>query len=150
MNENDEFINFSFSVLPSNTSGSVAIPLTLSPTPTTLATLTMRSGCDCNCAVALNATVGWLAVANGTGLERVDVLFKIWRGVPLTNLVFSALDSAESGFDSRKLTSFNHVDTRFGSSRFYTYYLTAELPNIGSAATVIGPITFTATEIEGG
>jgi len=150
MSQNDEFINFSFSVLPSNTSGSVSIPLTLTPTPTTLATLTLRSGCDCNCAVLLNATVGWLAVTDGTGLERVDVLFKIWRGVPLSNLVFSALDSAESGFDSRRVTSFSHVDTRFGASRFYTYYLTAELLNSGSAATVIGPITFTATEIEGG
>lgn len=150
MNHDDEFRNFSFSVLPSNTSGSVAIPLTLSPTPTTLATLTLQSGCDCNCAVALSATVGWVAVANGTGLTRVDVLFKIWRGVPLSNLVFSAIDSADSALANRIVTSFNHVDTRFGSSRFYTYYLTAELPNIGSAATVIGPITFTATEIEGG
>jgi len=146
--QHDEFKNFSFFVLPNNITGSVAIPITLSPTPTPLASLTLRSDCNCNCAVLLNATVGWLAVANGTGLDRVDVLFKIWRGLPLSNLVFSADDSAEAAFDSRKVTSFSHVDTNFGSLRLYTYYLTAELPDAGSAATVIGPITFTATEIE--
>jgi hypothetical protein len=123
----------------------------LSPTPTTLASLTLRSDFDCDGAVLLNATVGWLAVADGTGLDRVNVLFRIWRGAPATGtLIFSADDSGESGFDSRKVTSFTHVDNRFGfrSSKPPVYFLTAELLDAGSAATVIGPITFAATEFD--
>ena len=140
--------NFRFSVLPNNVSGGVSIPLTLSPTPTILASLTLRSDCDFDFTV-LTATVGWLAVTDGTDLERVNVLFKIWRGAPLTGcLIFSADDSGESGFDSRKVTSFTHVDTGLRSFKDPTYFLTAELPDTGSAARVIGPITFTATEFE--
>ena len=138
--------NFRFSVLPNNVSGSVSIPLT--STPTILASLTLRSDCDSDFTV-LAATVGWLAVTDGTGLDKVNVLFKIWRGAPLTGcLIFSADDSGESGFDSRKVTSFTHVDTGLRSFKGPTYFLTAELPDAGSAATVIGPITFIATEIE--
>lgn len=143
--------NFRFFVLRNNTTGSIAIPLTASPIPTTLATLTLRSNFDCDKAVLLTATVGWLAVNNGTGLDRVNVLFKIWRGNPATGtLIFSADDSGERDYDSRKITSFTHVDGHFDlrSSRPPIYVLTAELPDAGSAATVIGPVTFTATEFE--
>lgn len=148
MSQNDEFKTFRYYVSPNNTSESVSIPISLSPTPTSLASLTLRSDCTCDCAVLLSATVGWQAITNGTNLDRVDVLFKIWRGLPLSTLIFSAIDSADSDSDSRRVTSFSHVDTRLRSSRLFTYYLTAELPDSGSAATVIGPITFTATEIE--
>ena len=146
MSHDVEINNLRFFVLPNNTSGSVCIPLTLSPRPTTLACLTLRSDSECD-TVFLTATVGWLAVTNGTCLDRVNVLFKIWRGSPVTGtLIFSADDSGESGFDSRKVTSFTHVDNR--PSRPHSYTLTAELPDAGSAATVIGPITFVAIEFE--
>lgn len=148
-----EIDQFRFYVLPNNTVGSVAIPLTLSPTPTTLASLPLRCGCDCDCdynsTVLLSATVGWQAITNGTGLSRVNVLFKIWRGAPVTGtLIFSTVDSAESTFDNGKVTSFSHVDSRSWALEAPVYVLTAELPYAGSAATVIGPITFTATEFE--
>ena len=142
--------NFRFFVLPSNTAGSVCIPITDSPTPRTLASLILRSDCEFDF-TALAATVGWQAVSEGRGIDRVSVLFKIWRGTPVTGqLIFSARDSAESDDDNRRVTSFTHVDTGFDfrSSRPPVYFLTAELPNEGSAANVIGPITFTATEIE--
>ncbi|HWR44255.1 hypothetical protein [Sporomusa sp.] len=151
MSQDVEIKRFRFFVLPNNTTGSVSIPITRSPATTTLASLTRRSDCDSDSAVLLSATVGWVAITDGTGLDRVDVLFKIWRGAPVTGtLIFSADDSGESGFDSRKVTSFSHVDTRFDfrSSKPPTYFLTAELPDTGSVATVIGPITFTATEFE--
>lgn len=143
--------NFRFFVLRNNTTGSIAIPLTTSPIPTTLASLTLRSNFDCDQAVLLTATVGWRALTNGTGPERVNVLFKIWRGNPATGtLIFSAADSVDRDIDSRKITSFTHVDGHLDlrSSRPPIYFLTAELPNAGTAATVIGPVTFTATEFE--
>ncbi|CVK20727.1 MULTISPECIES: hypothetical protein [Sporomusa] len=151
MGHDVEINNVRFYVLRNNTTGSVSIPLTLSPTPTPLASITLRSNFDCGRAVVLNATVGWLAVTNGTGIDRVNVLFKIWRGSPATgNLIFSVVDSGESDFDNRKVTSFTHVDSNFDlrSSRPPSYFLTAELLDVGSAATVIGPITFIATEFE--
>ena len=151
MGHDVEINNVRFYVLRNNTTGSVCIPLTLSPTPTPLASVTLRSNFDCDRAVFLDATVGWLAATNGTGLERVSVLFKIWRGSPATgNLIFSVIDSGDSNADNRKVTSFTHVDSYFDSrsSRPLSYFLTAEFLNVGNAATVIGPITLIATEFE--
>lgn len=140
--------NFRFSVLPNNVSGGVSIPLTLSPTPTILASLTLRFDCDFDFTL-LTATVGWLAVTDGTDLERTNVLFKIWRGAPLTGcLVFSANDSGDSDSDSGKVTSLTHVDTGLKSLRGLAYFLTAESAGCRQYARVIGPITFTATEFE--
>ena len=150
MSHDIEIERFNFFVLPNNTSGSVSQPIALSPGFTVLATLGLHCR-DFDHGVILTATVGWLAVTDGTDLDRVNVLFKIWRGAPgHGNLIFSADDSGESGFDSRKVTSFTHVDARFDhrSEKSRSYTLTAELPDPGSAATVIGPITFVATELE--
>ena len=130
-------------MLPSNTSGSVTIPL--NTTPTILASLSIHSDRD-NDIVLLTATVGWLAVTNGTGLDRVNVLFKFWRNAVGGTLIFSADDSSEADAANRKVTSFEHVDIGFEAGRV-TYFLTAELPDPGSTATVIAPITFTATGI---
>ena len=138
----DSFERFAFFVLPTNTSGSVSIPLSTSPT--TLATITIHG--DRNDVVFLTGTVGWRAVTNGTGLNKVNVLFQIRRNAAGGSLIFSADDSAEANGDNNRVTSFNHVDTNIKSQT--TYFLTAQLIDVGSAATVIGPITFTATEIE--
>jgi hypothetical protein len=148
----NEFERFAFFVLPSNTSGSVSIPL--STGPTTLATLTIHT--DPDDVVSLTGTVGWRVIANGTGLTRANVLFQFMRHAVVGGpVIFSADDSGESGFDLNKVTSFSHVDTGFTdfddsgfTKRRTTYFLTAQLLDPGSAATVIGPITFTATEIE--
>lgn len=138
--------NFRFFVLPNNTSGSVSIPLSL--TPTTLASLTLRSNCNFDF-TALSATVGWQAVNSGTILDRVNVLFKIWRGTPSSGcLIYSASDCAGCGANSLRLTNLAQIDTGLRSFKAPIYVLTAELTDLGSAANVIGPITFTATEFE--
>jgi hypothetical protein len=138
----NEFERFAFFVLPTNTSGSVSIPLSASPT--TLATVTIHT--DRDDVVFLTGTVGWQAKTNGTGLSKANVLFKIRRNAVGGSLIFSADDSGEADGDNNRVTSFDHVDTSITGR--ITYFLTAQLTDAGSAATVIGPITFTATEIE--
>lgn len=145
MSHHDDFERFRYYVLPFNQSGKLSIPLVVG-TPTTIAQIRIHS--DCNDVVSLLANVGWTALTNGTGLSSLNVLFKIWRGPALTGLlVYSAIDSSERGFDNNKLTTLAHVDKNFRFSEHYTYTLTAELVDAGSSATIIGPITFTATEI---
>jgi hypothetical protein len=147
---------FNASVLqPSNTSGGVAPPLPLSTAPTVVAALlgpTAMHIDDVADRVWLTATVGWQAITNGTGQTRVDVLFKIFRNAPITGpLVFSTRDSGEVAFDTFKNTSFVHVDLTplaVPGHQRVTYFLTAELPLVGSGANVIGPITFTGAEVE--
>lgn len=139
---NDDFERFAFFVLPTNTSGSISIPLSTNPTP--LATVTIHS--DRDDVILLTGTVGWRAVTNGTGLNKVNVLFQIRRNAAGGSVIFSADDSAEAAGDNNRVTSFTHVDTSIKSRT--TYFLTAQLTDPGSAATVIGPITFTATEIK--
>jgi hypothetical protein len=81
----------------------------------------------------------------------VDVIFRIFRNTPVAGpQIFSARESAESGFDNFKTTNFVHVDINPASNgtTLVSYFLTAELPLAGSAATVIGPITLTAAELE--
>lgn len=136
---------------PSNFSGAIALPL--SGTPMVLAALTGAQALrlDAGNRVWLTGTVGWQALANGTGTTRVDVIFRIFRNTPVTGpQVFSTRVSAESGFDNFKTVSFTHVDITpiFEGTMLVSYFLTAELPLPGSAATVIGPISFTAAELE--
>lgn len=127
----------SFFTLPHNTFGSVNIPITASATP--LAAITVQTSPDLE--LALRVAVGW-QVPPG---RITPVLFKIWRGAPNTgNLIYSALDSAEGNYDFRKVTSLAHVDRGFTTSGLVTYTLTAELTSPGTAASVIGPLTFTA------
>ncbi|AEG59277.1 hypothetical protein [Desulforamulus ruminis] len=142
---------FSASVLPNNINGATAIPL--ATTPTTLAALANTSAIRVNSVndrVWLTGTVGWRAVTPAT-VGRVDVMFRIWRTAPITGtLIFSTLDSA-AALDIDQTTSFIHVDLTpvlTPGQHIVPYYLTAELPLTGSAATIIGPITFTAAEIE--
>jgi len=79
-------------------------------------------------------------------------LFKIFRNAPITGpLIFSTIESSEAGFDNLNTTSFTHVDLTPITSpgqQLVPYFLTAELTLPGSAANVIGPITFTGAEIE--
>lgn len=127
----------SFFTLPQNTFGSVNIPITASATP--LAAITVQTSPDLE--LALRAAVGWQLPPG----RITPVLFKIWRGAPNTgNLIYSALDSAEGNYDFRKVTALAHVDRGFTTSGLVTYTLTAELTSSGTAASVVGPLTFTA------
>ncbi len=145
---------FTASVLqPNNFSEAIALPL--SGTPMVLAALTgaQALGLDAGDRVWLTGTVGWRAVANGTGVTRADVMFRIFRNAPVTGLqVFSIRESAESGFDNFEATSFDHIDINPAAdgNMLVSYFLTAELPLAGSAATVIGPVTFMASELKPG
>lgn len=126
-----------FSTFPDNTSGSVSIPITTSATP--LAAISVQASPDL--VLALRATVGWQLPPG----RITPILFKIWRGAPNTgNLIYSATDSGEGNFDFRKVTSLAHVDRGFAASGLVTYTLTAELTDPETAASVIGPCTFTA------
>jgi len=127
----------SFSTLPDNNSGSVNIPITTSATPLAAITAQASPGLD----LVLRASVGWQLPAGPV----TPILFKIWRGSPnIGTLIYSAIDTGEGNFDFRKVTSLAHVDRGFAASGPVTYTLTAELTNPGTAASVIGPLTFTA------
>ena len=123
---------FSASVLQSNNfSGVIALPL--AGTPMVLAALTgaQALGLDAGGRVWLTGAVGWVAVTNGTGVSKVDVIFRIFRNTPVAGpQIFSARESAESGFDNFKTTNFVHVDINPASNG------------------TIGPITLTAAELE--
>ncbi|MGD0152836.1 MAG: hypothetical protein ABSC17_03595 [Thermacetogeniaceae bacterium] len=152
--ERGRWAEFTASVLqPYNFSEAIALPL--SGTPMVLAALTgaQALGLDAGDRVWLAGTIGWRAVTNGKGVTRVDVIFRIFRNTPVTGLqLFSIRESAESAFDNFEATSFDHVDINPAAdgNTLVSYFLTAELPLAGSAATVIGPVTFIASELEPG
>ncbi len=130
-----------FYEFPNNVTGGAAIPILGTPTP--LASLTANAGV--NLAISLRATVGWMA--QNVGRNTTRVIFKIWRGAPVTGtLVVSVEDSGESVFDRDKVTTFSGVDSGFTGSQTVTYVLTAELPDALTAAQVIGGLTFTSSE----
>ncbi len=98
---------FSFYVLPNNTSNSALIPITRSPQPLAYVQATTGS----NKVILIRVSVGWR-------IKAVDdetycaVMFQIWRGEPVTGeLVCSLLDGGESKSVHDKVTSFEHVDT---------------------------------------
>jgi hypothetical protein len=143
---------FSASVLQSNNfSGVIALPL--AGTPMVLAALTgaQALSLDAGDRVWLNGSVGWVAVTNGTGVSKVDLIFRIFRNTPVAGpQIFSTRESAEAGFDNFKTSSFVHVDINpaCNGATLVSYFLTAELPLAGSAATAIGPVTLVAAELE--
>lgn len=139
----DRFEEFNFLVLPNNTSGSVNIPISANAAnPTILGRLIVYA--DRDDVVWLTASIGWRANA---GIP--NVLFRIWRNVPITGiLIASAIQGGDSASEVNYVTSFSHVDTHFTHSRERLYFLTAEVTNTPGTATVIGPITFTGTEID--
>ncbi len=151
ISEQPVLAGFRASVLQSN-NFSNAISLPLSGTPVVLATLTgaQALGLDAGDQVWLTGTIGWQAITNGTGASKVDVIFRVFRHTPVTGpQVFSTAESAEASYDNFKTISFIHVDVNpvFNGPTLVSYFLTAELPLAGSAATVIGPITFTAVQL---
>lgn len=141
--ESDRFEKFNFFVLPNNTNGAVNIPISSNAaSPTILASLAIYA--DRDDVLWLTASVGWRA---DTGV--VNVLFRIWRNAPVTGiLIASALQGGDSNSEINYVTSFSHVDANFTHSRERLYFLTAEVTNAPNTATVRGPITFTATEID--
>ena len=147
---------FQFSTLNPNTSGAVTMPIPVVPpgNPLVLATLTLRID-DVTDRVWLTGVVGWQGITNGTGTDKVDAIFSIFRNAPNSTtgqLIFSTRQSTEQAPESEfETASIDHVDNTpltIHGKRTVTYFLTAQLPLAGSAGNVIGPITFTAAEIE--
>lgn len=156
---------FEFSTLTPNTCGSTAIPL--STTPVVVASLTdedvlsIDDECD---RVYLNCTVGWQATANAQDTNKVDVLFRILRGTRHhphgRTEIFCCRQSANAAEENFQTTAFATVDLPLAnvvvnpcqddgncySEPKVPYFLTAELP-LGGQANVIGPITFTGSQI---
>lgn len=126
-----------FFTLPQNISGSVSIPITASGTPLAAIAAETSPGLK----IALRAAGGWQLTSGSI----TPILFKIWRGAPTTGtLIYSTLDSGEGSLDYRKVTALAHIDSGFTTSGTVTYTLTAELPKPGTAANIVGPLTFTA------
>ncbi len=100
--------------------------------------------------VLLQGTIGWRADVEGTGTNRSTIIFRVFRGSPAGQPVFSTGDSGEPNFDLLKTTSFTVVDTTplTGRNPNVSYFLTAETPSPGSVISIIGPIIFTAAEID--
>ncbi|MDR3540210.1 MAG: hypothetical protein P4L69_04475 [Desulfosporosinus sp.] len=132
-------MSYQFYTLPQNTSGAADIPIFNTPTPLASLTVTAGSGNDI---ATVRANIGWQAqpVTNLT-----QVLFKIWRGAPVTGqLVCSVQDSSESAFDKVATTDFSEVVSGLTSDQPVTFVLTAETVGTSALAEVIGPLTFTA------
>ena len=129
-------MSLQFYTLPLNTSGAAEIPIFNTPTP--LASLTIVAGSG-NDIATVRANIGWQARN-----EPTQVLYKIWRGAPVTGqLVCSVQDSAESSFDNVATTDFSDVVSSLISGQPVTFILTAETVGTGTQANVIGPLTFT-------
>lgn len=134
--------DLSFYELPDNTAGSVSIPVTESPQPIASLTVTIAP----EQTVLFRAVIGWRAVGT-PATPKTDVIFKLWRGAPVTgSLIFSADDSAD--VERNVLTALIHVDSGFTASQQVTYTLTAEAPDPGKPAAIIGPVALSAAPEE--
>ena len=126
-----------FFTLPNNTADSVLIPISTTPQPIALLNLPVAADTQ----IVLRGTVGWRST--GPATPKTDVVFKLWRGAPLTGqLIFSVDDSID--VDRNKVTEFAQVDSGFTTSQSVTYVLTAELVDPARAANVIGALTLTS------
>ncbi|MDR3540213.1 MAG: hypothetical protein P4L69_04490 [Desulfosporosinus sp.] len=134
---------FSFYVLPNNISNSALIPISVSPQP--LAYVQAATGI--NKMIIVRVSAGW-RIKNVENDTYCAVMFKIWRGEPVTGeLVCSLLDGGESKSTNYKVTSFEHVDAGFREFSNTVYTLTAQLAT-GSCAEIVGCLTMTALGLE--
>ncbi|EHQ88498.1 hypothetical protein [Desulfosporosinus youngiae] len=133
-------MSYEYYTLPQNTSGAVNIPIFNTPTPLASITLAAGSGNDL---ATLRANIGWRSLSDT--LVPVQVLFKIWRGAPVSgDLICSVQDSAEALHDEFAITDFSDVVAGLVSNQPITFVLTAETIAADTLAEVIGPLTFAA------
>ncbi|EHQ88499.1 hypothetical protein [Desulfosporosinus youngiae] len=134
---------FGYYVLPNNISDSALIPITESPQP--LAYVQVATGI--NKVIIVRVSVGW-RIKNVENETSCTVMFKIWRGEPVTGeLICSLLDGGESKSTNYKVTSFEHVDAGFREFSKTVYTLTAQLAS-GIGAEIVGCLTMTALGLE--
>lgn len=133
---------FNSAAPPSNTSGAANKPLL--PTRRVISSLngprTMTIDSTSN-KVQLEVVVGWEATF---GVPIVE--FSILRDDPNTGtVIFTTLERGDFILNQFITTSFEHVDLP-GETGDVLYYLEARVV-AGGTATVIGPVTFSGTEI---
>ncbi len=128
----------SYYQLPNNTFGAANIPVAQTPVPVGFIVIDVQPGQN----VILRHSACW--IATGSVFPKVDMLFKIWRGAPITGtLIASADDSAD--VETGAVTSFSHVDSGFTSAQTVTYVITAEAPDPGRTASIVGALTITGS-----
>lgn len=126
---------------PDNNAYGVSIPVSTIEAPIAAVNTYLEPGNQ----LALRVTVGWNATKYGEPFNRTDVLFRLWRGAPITGkLISSAKDSAEPRADSNKIITFSQYEGDFANAGEVTYTLTAQTLLAGSLANIIGGLTFTA------
>ncbi|NLK98379.1 hypothetical protein [Defluviitalea saccharophila] len=150
----DKLRNFAYDTLKPNISDStdsrVPIHLTSTTGEKLLSTITLPLE-NQKAAVWLSATIGFRVNSPVPSQPPSAMRFRIWRGQPDTGtLVYSTTDSGQGGdsFGSvSRTTNLNHIDIIKTPCKSVTYTLTVEAFDIVSIS-IIGPITFTAAEIE--
>ena len=128
----------SYYELPNNTFGGANIPVAQAPVPVAFINVHVVPGQN----VILRPTACW--IATNEIFPKVDVLFKLWRGAPITGtLIASADDSGD--VERGAVTTFSHVDTGFTSEQTVTYVLTVEAPDPGRTANIVGALIITGS-----
>jgi len=122
---------------PITDGAAITIPLTPAGQGISLVRITVPP--VANNRVELVATVGFRGDA-GTG----SVLFRIFRD---GREIYYSRQGFEAGFEKYYLTTQQAIDSNVAAGT-HDYVLSVELLNAGTAATVIGPITFSALAIE--
>ncbi|GIP23477.1 exosporium protein C [Paenibacillus sp. J22TS3] len=122
---------------PITDGAAITIPLTPAGQGISLVRITVPP--VANNRVELVATVGFRG-DTGTG----SVLFRIFRD---GREIYYARQGFEAGFEKYYLTTQQAIDSNVAAGT-HDYVLSVELLNAGTAATVIGPITFSALAIE--
>jgi hypothetical protein len=129
----------SYYQFPNNTFGAANIPVSQTPVPVGFITVNVQPGQN----VILRHSCCWTA----STLYAVDVLFKIWRGPPVTGtLIASATDSSD--YEGGAVTSFSHVDRTFVIPETITYVITAEVLTPGRTLNIVGALTTTGSTQE--
>jgi hypothetical protein len=135
---------------PSSFTDHLIIPLTTAPFVLAALTGDLALGVDVQTRVRLTGAVAWQAITNAAFPAEVDVIFRIYRNTPVTGpLVFSTRDrsNAVDGACRKAIFDATDIPPVFDGYTLVSYFLTAELPLIGSAANVTGAISFASTKL---
>jgi len=128
----------SYYQFPNNIFGAASIPVAQTPVPVGFIVVNVQPGQN----VILRHSACWIATSSI--FPKVDMVFKIWRGAPVTGtLIASADDSAD--VERGAVTTFSHVDSGFTSAQTVTYVITAEAPDAGNTASIVGALTTTGS-----
>jgi hypothetical protein len=139
-------------------SGQAGIPLTT--TPTVIAELSNAKGTALHMddpaeRVWLTGSVGWQAEIPPTMFAgfSAKVIFRIWRNVVSGSPIFEIVATSEltPSLNNFQVTAFPFIDLNpitIPGQQVVQYFLTAELFDAQSNASIIGPITFIGAKIE--